>query len=123
MVDGREIIKQESKWDVNDIKMVQLNTKAMYTLFYALGPNKYNRVSLCENMKLDETISEILNYFTNIINGLKALGKTYSNVEIVKKILNSLPKSWEAKVTAIEGSKDPHTFSLDELMILFLPMR
>ena len=34
----------------------------------------------------------------------------------MKKILNSLPKSWEAKVTVIEESKDPNTFPLDELV-------
>ncbi|XP_022728776.1 uncharacterized protein LOC111284351 [Durio zibethinus] len=66
-------------------------------------------------MKPDETISEMSNRFTDIINGLKALEKTYSNMEIVKKILNSLPKSWKAKMTAIEEFKDPHTLFLDEL--------
>lgn len=47
----------------------------------------------------------------NIINGLKALGKAYSNKEMVKKLLNSLPKDWEAKLTTIEEYKD-----LDELI-------
>ena len=56
------------------------------------------------------------NRFTTIITNLKGLGKTYANKELVKNILNSLPKSWEAKVTAIEESKDPNTFPLDELV-------
>ena len=30
--------------------------------------------------------------------------------------MNSLPKSWEAKVTAIKESKDPNTFSMDKLV-------
>ena len=34
----------------------------------------------------------------------------------MKKILYSLPKSWEANVTIIEESKDPNTFLLDELV-------
>ena len=51
---------------------------------------------------------------------MKGLGKTYANKELVKKILNSLPKSWEAKVTTIEESKDPNTFPLDELIGSFL---
>ena len=50
------------------------------------------------------------NRFTTIINNLKGLGKTYANKEMMKKILNSLLKSWEANVTAIEESKDPITF-------------
>ncbi|KAA3473653.1 zf-CCHC domain-containing protein/UBN2 domain-containing protein [Gossypium australe] len=43
--------KEEDEWDENDIKKVQLNAKAMNTLFCALGPNQYNRVSLCDNAK------------------------------------------------------------------------
>ncbi|XP_022725016.1 uncharacterized protein LOC111281557 [Durio zibethinus] len=111
MVDGKEVIKLESEWDVNDMKMAQLNAKEMHTFFCALRPCEYNRVSLCENvkeiwdklavtykgtnqvketkisilthdyelikMKSDETISEMSNCFTDIINGLKALRKTF----------------------------------------------
>ena len=44
-------------------------------------------------IKEEETIKEMLDRFTNIINGLKALGKAYPNKEMVKKLLNSLPKS------------------------------
>ncbi|KAK5825397.1 hypothetical protein PVK06_020227 [Gossypium arboreum] len=43
--------KEESEWDDNDIKKVQLNAKAMHTLFCALGLNEYNKVSLCDNEK------------------------------------------------------------------------
>ncbi|MBA0747572.1 hypothetical protein Gogos_004479 [Gossypium gossypioides] len=54
--------------------------------------------------------------FTHIINGIKALRKTYPNMDMVKKVLNSLPTSWEAKVTVIEESKDLNSLSLDELI-------
>ena len=70
-------------------------------------------------MMMNETIKEILDRFMNIINWLKALVKTYVNRETVKKLLNSLPKFWEAKVTTIEESKDHNTLSLDELIVLF----
>ena len=149
-VGDEEVIKEESEWDANDIKMAQINAKAMHTLFCALGTNEYTWVSLCENakevwdklqvthertnrvketkvgmltyeyelfsMKSEESIFEMYNRFTTIITNLKGLGKTYANKELVKKILNSLVKSWEAKVIAIEESKDPNTFSLDELV-------
>ena len=38
----------------------------------------------------------------------------------MKKIRNSLPKSWEVKVIVIKESKDPNTFPLDELVESFL---
>ena len=63
------------------------------------------------------------NRFTTIVNNLKGLEKAYDNKELVKKILNSLPKSWEAKVTTIEESKDPNTFPIDELVDSFQLMR
>ena len=67
-------------------------------------------------MKNDESISEMFTRFTNIINGLKSLGKPYTNPKNVRKILRSLPKNWEAKVTAIQEAKDLKVLSLDELM-------
>ena len=36
--------------------------------------------------------------FTDIVNGLEALGKTYKELEKVMKILRSLPSKWDAKV-------------------------
>ncbi|KAA3480279.1 UBN2 domain-containing protein [Gossypium australe] len=63
--------------------------------------------------------------FTHIINGLKAIGKIYPNKEMVKKMLNSLPTSWEAKMMAIEESKDLNSLSFDELIgsLLIYEMR
>ncbi|KAA3466976.1 UBN2 domain-containing protein [Gossypium australe] len=66
--------------------------------------------------KPEEDIKTIFDRFTIIINGLKSYGKTYSNEEVVRKMLQSLPKSWEAKVTAIEEAKNLETLSLDELI-------
>ena len=55
-------------------------------------------------------------HFTDIINGLTYLGKIYTNTEIIRKVLRSLPKSWETKVIAITETKDLSKLSLDELM-------
>ncbi|GAV57181.1 zf-CCHC domain-containing protein/UBN2 domain-containing protein, partial [Cephalotus follicularis] len=51
-----------------------------------------------------------------IINSLKNLGKSYSNQELVRKILRCLPKSWTPKVTAIEEPKDLSTLPLEQLL-------
>ena len=40
-----------------------------------------------------ETIDKMTTRFMHIINQLKALGKRYSNVEMVRKILRSLSKA------------------------------
>ncbi|GAV63757.1 UBN2 domain-containing protein, partial [Cephalotus follicularis] len=41
----------------------------------------------------NESISDMFTHFTTIINSLKNLGKSYSNQELVRKILRCLPKS------------------------------
>ncbi|CAL5438164.1 unnamed protein product [Camellia sinensis] len=67
-------------------------------------------------MKSHESISEMFYRFTSIINVLKSLGKIYTNTEMVRKILRSLPKSWEIKVIAISEVNDLSKLSLDELI-------
>ncbi|KAL5578208.1 hypothetical protein UlMin_019907 [Ulmus minor] len=67
-------------------------------------------------MKHDESITQMYTRFTDIINDLSSLGKKYSMSEKVRKILRSLPKQWEAKVTAIQEAKNLSTLPLDELV-------
>ncbi|KAI9162206.1 hypothetical protein LWI28_024903 [Acer negundo] len=54
--------------------------------------------------------------FTDIINTLHSLGKSYANEDLVRKILRCLTKSWEAKVTVIEEAKDLTKLQLEELI-------
>jgi len=63
-----------------------------------------------------ETIMDMYTQFTHITNELKFLGKTFTTEELVRKILRFLPRSWEAKVTAIQEAKDLKKLSLDELI-------
>ena len=54
--------------------------------------------------------------FIDIVNGLEALGKAYKEFEKVMKILRSLPRKWEAKVTTIQEAKDLIKLPLKELI-------
>jgi len=52
-----------------------------------------------------------------IINNLKLLGKTYTNGEMVRKILPCSPiNKWGPKVTTIEEAQDLKTLALDDLL-------
>ncbi|GAV84531.1 UBN2 domain-containing protein, partial [Cephalotus follicularis] len=64
----------------------------------------------------NECISNMFTRFTTIVNSLKNLGKSYSNQELVRKILRCLPRSWTPKVTAIEEAKDLSTLPLEQLL-------
>ena len=56
-------------------------------------------------MKYNKSIVEMINRFTDIVNGLKALGKTYKESKKVMKILRSLPSKWHTKVTQFKKQK------------------
>jgi len=64
----------------------------------------------------NESITSMFTRMTYITNSLDALGRTYTNVDIVSKILRFLPKSWEAKVMTIHEAKDLTKISLEELI-------
>ena len=51
---------------------------------------------------------------------MKAIGKTYSNSELVRKILSALLKSWASKKDAILEAKDLDQLPLEELLRLLL---
>ncbi|GAV89601.1 UBN2 domain-containing protein [Cephalotus follicularis] len=64
----------------------------------------------------NDSVSDMFTRFTTIINSLKNLGKSYSNQELLRKILRCLPKSWTPKVTTIEEAKDLSTLPLEQLL-------
>ena len=63
-----------------------------------------------------ESIVEMLSRFMVMVNELESLGKTYTKVEKIMKILRSLPKKWKTKVVAIQEAKDLTKLSLEELI-------
>ena len=63
-----------------------------------------------------ENIDEMTTRFMHIINQLKALGKRYTNAEMVRKILKSLSKAQRPNVKANQEAKDLNALSLDALI-------
>ena len=63
-----------------------------------------------------EAMMDMYTRFTHITNELKSLRKSFTTEELVRKILRFLPRSWEAKVTAIQEAKDMKAITLDELV-------
>ncbi|XP_075103247.1 uncharacterized protein LOC142177969 [Nicotiana tabacum] len=66
------------------------------------------------SMKEGESIEEIFARFSKIISDLKAFGKPYTSCDQVRKILRSLPTTWQTKVVTLE-SQDLNKLSYDEL--------
>ncbi|KAK2363063.1 gag-protease polyprotein [Trifolium repens] len=71
-----------------------------------------------ENLRMEdeETISEFNTRVRDIGNSSFALGEKIPEEKLARKILRSLPKRFNMKVTAIEESEDLSTMKVDELI-------
>jgi len=67
-------------------------------------------------MKDKNTIAEMFTRFTDITNSLIALGKKYTQVEMVRKILRALTSDWEKKTTTIEEANDLSKLTVEDLI-------
>ena len=63
-----------------------------------------------------ENIDDMTTRFMHIINKFKALGKRYSIIEMVRKILRSLSNACHPQVIAIQEAKDLNVLSLNALI-------
>nr|KYP31523.1 hypothetical protein KK1_048098 [Cajanus cajan] len=66
-------------------------------------------------MNHGESISDFQKRFTHLINHLVDLGRKFEEEELNLKVLQCLDRSWQAKVTAIEESKDLTSLTLATL--------
>ncbi|KAH9649036.1 hypothetical protein KPL70_025829 [Citrus sinensis] len=78
--------------------------------------SRYTRQYELFQMEQNENVYSMYTRFTDRVNTLGALGKTFSNSEKVKKIIRSLPKEWRQKRTAIEEAKDLNVLPIDDLI-------
>ncbi|VFQ87024.1 unnamed protein product [Cuscuta campestris] len=66
-------------------------------------------------MKEHENIDDMFDRFSKIVNDLHALKKTYTDRDLVRKILRSLTSEWQSKADAIYESIGTSTVTIDGL--------
>ncbi|GMI95579.1 hypothetical protein HRI_003227200 [Hibiscus trionum] len=67
-------------------------------------------------MDPDESVSKMFDRFLVIVNGLKGFDEIIPEDKLVRKLLYSLPESWDSKRTAIIEARDLKTLKLDALV-------
>jgi len=67
-------------------------------------------------MKEDETIHDYYINVLDIASSFDSLGEKLSDEKLVRKILRSLPKRFDMKVTTIEEDQDISSMQVDELI-------
>ncbi|KAM6563438.1 hypothetical protein CsatB_023436 [Cannabis sativa] len=69
-----------------------------------------------QTMEEDESIAEFHAKLCDISNESYALGKTYSNSKLVRKVLGVLPRRFISKVSSIQQMRNIEELNLDELI-------
>ena len=67
-------------------------------------------------MQEDETTTKYSNRIALIVNKIRSLGEEFLDARIVEKVLVTLPKRFESKISSLEESRDLSQISLAELM-------
>lgn len=67
-------------------------------------------------MESNEYITKMFTRITNIISGLKSLGKSYLNSKMVRKLLRLLPRTKEVIEMVIHEAKNLNKLPLGELL-------
>jgi RNA-binding protein YhbY len=75
-------------------------------------------ISRFEEIKMmeDETFKEFYSKMSDLRNSMVSLGKTASNVKLIRKIRRFLHERFRIKVTTIEESKDLEEMKIEELV-------
>jgi hypothetical protein len=75
-------------------------------------------ISKFEEIKMlkEETFGEFYTKISNLRNSMVSLGKSISDVKLIRKILRFLPERFWIKVTTIEESKDLEEMKIEELV-------
>ena len=92
-------IKYEGTKNVKDTKLQMLTTR-------------FEELKMSEDKSFDSFYSKL----NEMVIGKFNLGEKTEDSKIVRKIIQSLPESFRAKVTAIEKSKDPDDIKVQELI-------
>ena len=69
-----------------------------------------------QKMKESETIKDFSDILLSIVNKVRLLGEDLPTKRVVEKILVTLPKRFESKISLLEESKDLSKISLAELL-------
>ncbi|KAG8480141.1 hypothetical protein CXB51_024917 [Gossypium anomalum] len=71
-----------------------------------------------ENLKMREsdTIKQYSDRIMAIVNNIRLLGDDFSESRVVEKVITTLPKKFESKISSLEDSRDLSAISLSELV-------
>ncbi|TYK23186.1 gag-proteinase polyprotein [Cucumis melo var. makuwa] len=125
IVNGVSVSKPEVNWTDAEEQTSVGNAIALNAIFNGVDLNVFKLINYCSTNKEawktlevayeDESVSDYNKRVLEITNESLLLGEKIPNSKIVRKLLRSLPRKFDMKVTAIEEAYDITTLKLDEL--------
>ncbi|CAJ2661591.1 unnamed protein product [Trifolium pratense] len=107
-------LKAEEDWSKEEDELALGNSKALYALYNGVDKHIFKLIKKCvsakEAWKILETVHE------DYDNQFDSLGEKIPEEKLVRKMLRSLPKKFDMKVTAMEEAKNISQMKLDELV-------
>ncbi|KAA0036824.1 uncharacterized protein E5676_scaffold110G001920 [Cucumis melo var. makuwa] len=121
-VNGVSVPKPEVDWTDAEEQAFVGNARALNAIFNGVNLNIVKLINYCsiakEAWKTLEVAYEVSDYNKRVLeitNESLLLGEKIPDFKIVRKVLRSLPRKFDIKVTAIEEANDIMTLKLDEL--------
>ncbi|KAI3773028.1 hypothetical protein L6452_04225 [Arctium lappa] len=116
---GRYILKDPSKYNDEDRRLIALDTKVRAIIALSL-PDESKKIALVRKYELfshekGESLSDYYNRFNSLLNDLKLVGRIYDNEEVLCKFMDCLPEFWENICTCIKSTKDLDSMPLTAL--------
>jgi len=107
------IINCASAYDIwNTLIITHEGTSQVKRAKIDLLTSEYEDFCMLDN----ESIDDMLNRFNTICNGLVSLGEPLDDDHKVRKIIRSLPKSWEVKATTLKELNDANAIKFNVFM-------
>ncbi|CAJ2662688.1 unnamed protein product [Trifolium pratense] len=112
-------LKAEEDWSKEEDELALGNSKALYALYNGVKMSKLQILTTqFENLRMkdEETIQDFHMTILDYDNQFDSLGEKIPEEKLVRKMLRSLPKKFDMKVTAMEEAKNISQMKLDELV-------
>jgi uncharacterized protein YjaG (DUF416 family) len=97
-------------WEI--LETTYEGTKLVKSAKVQMLTSRFEEIKMLE----EETFGEFYSKISDLRNSMVSLGKSISDVKLIRKILRSLPERFRIKVTTIEESKDLEEMKIEELV-------
>ena len=73
--------------------------------------SRFENIKMSDNEKVEDYLLKI----DEIVNGIRGLGEKNDDIDVVKKVLRSLPDNFDSKICYIEETRDINKYTMEDI--------